>query len=68
MTIGPLVVKYPLKISLSSGKCNVLKTYSIEDRGHLVKQLVFTRIVTEYLKMLEKFVKVCLKRSTCLNR
>ena len=31
-----VIVGYPLKFSLSSDKSNVLKTSSIEDRGHLI--------------------------------
>ena len=31
-----IIVVYPLKFSLSSDKSNVLKTSSIEDRGHLI--------------------------------
>ena len=33
-----IMVVYPLKISLSSDKFNVLKTSSIEDRGHLISE------------------------------
>ena len=31
-----IIVVYPLKFPLSSDKSNVLKTSSIEDRGHLI--------------------------------
>ena len=33
-----IIVVYPLKISLSSNKFNVLKTSSIEDRGHFISE------------------------------
>ena len=35
-----IMVAYPLKISLSSDKINVLKTSSIEDRGHLISETI----------------------------
>ena len=35
-----IMVVYPLKISLSSDKFNVLKTSSIEDRGHLISETI----------------------------
>ena len=31
-----IIVVYPLKFSSSSDKSNVLKSYSVEDRGHLI--------------------------------
>ena len=35
-----IIVVYPLKISLSSDKFNILKTSSIEDRGHLISETI----------------------------
>ena len=35
-----IIEVYPLKISLSSDKFNVLKTSSIEDRGHLISETI----------------------------
>ena len=35
-----IIVVHPLKISLSSDKFNVLKTSSIEDRGHLFSKTI----------------------------
>ena len=35
-----IIVAYPLKISMSSDKFNVLKTSSIEDRGHLISETI----------------------------
>ena len=35
-----IIVVYPLKILLSSDKFNVLKTSSIEDRGHLISETI----------------------------
>ena len=35
-----IMVVHPLKISLSSDKFNVLKTSSIEDRGHLISEAI----------------------------
>ena len=35
-----IIVVYPLKISLSLDKLNVLKTSSIEDRGHLISETI----------------------------
>ena len=35
-----MIVVYPLKISSSSDKFNVLKTSSIEDRGHLISETI----------------------------
>ena len=37
------IVVYPLKISLSSDKFNVLKTSSIEDRGHSFSETIGIR-------------------------
>ena len=31
---------YPLKISSASNNLNVLKTFSIEDRGHLISETI----------------------------
>ena len=35
-----IMVVYPLKISFSSDKFNVLKTSSIEDRGRLISETI----------------------------
>ena len=35
-----IMVVYPLKISLSSDKFNVLKTSSIEDKGHFISETI----------------------------
>ena len=35
-----IIVVYPLNISLSSDKINVLKTSSIEDRGRLISEAI----------------------------
>ena len=35
-----IIVVYPLKISLSSNKFNTFKTYSIQDRGHLISETI----------------------------
>ena len=35
-----IILVYPLKISLSSDKFNVLKMSSIEDRGHLISETI----------------------------
>ena len=37
---SPIMVLYPLEISLSSDKFNVMKTSSIEDRGHLISETI----------------------------
>ena len=35
-----IMVVYPLEISLSKNKFNVLKMSSIEDRGHLISETI----------------------------
>ena len=35
-----IIVVYPLNISWSSDKFNILKTSSIEDRGHLISETI----------------------------
>ena len=35
-----IMLVYPLNISLSSDKINVVKTSSIEDRGHLISETI----------------------------
>ena len=41
-----IILVYPLKISLSSNKFNVLKTSSVENRGHLISETIgISRII-----------------------
>ena len=40
MIFSAITVVYPLKIKLSSDKFNILKTSSIEVRGHLISETI----------------------------